>query len=146
MEGDPAEAGCALGEARPMGSVPEAGVVLWEGPAADGGGPNVMVGGMAVREQVPIFLRKENAALHGQRRAYRFDHASVRATLSRIYSASLGLGPSDLPLSPAVESQVAGIHCWIVTALPVSKLLYHGRRSYSPIHASIQVAGGRATA
>ena len=145
MEGVPAETGCALGEVRPVVSVPEAGAGLWEGPAADGGGPNVMVGSMAVREQVPIFLRKENAALHGQRRAYRFDHASVRATLSRIYSASLGLVSSDPSLSPAVESQVAGIHCWIVIALPVSKLS-HGRRSYSPIHASIQVARGRAAA
>ena len=55
VEGVPAEAGCALGEVRPVVSVPEAGVVLWEGPAADGGGPNVMVSGMAVREQVQFF-------------------------------------------------------------------------------------------
>ena len=55
MEGDPAEAGCALGEVLPVVSVPEAGVALWEGPAADGGGPNVMVSGMAVRDEVQFF-------------------------------------------------------------------------------------------
>ena len=55
VEGVPAEAGCALGEVRPMVSVPEAGAVLWEGPAADGGGPNVIVSGMAVRDEAQFF-------------------------------------------------------------------------------------------
>ena len=55
MEGVPAGVGCALGEIRPVVSVPEAGEVLWEGPAADGGGPNVMVSGMAVRDEAQFF-------------------------------------------------------------------------------------------